>query len=207
MQGPRFSVIIPSFLGPYKGAATDRERKLIRAIESVLHQTYTDYEIIVIADGCEATFNLISEMYAEDHRVNCYLIRKQPQWSGAARNFAIGKAAGQIITYLDADDKWGKSHLRIINDNFGTYDWVWFNDMVMDASGKANERKCIINQKYHNGTSNFAHKRTCKITWGSGYGYDDYQAIQSLLNHYPNHSRIPTPEYHVCHVPYYSLDV
>ena len=44
------SVIMPSYLGAYKNAAKDRDRKIVRAINSVVRQTYKDWELIIIAD-------------------------------------------------------------------------------------------------------------------------------------------------------------
>lgn len=204
---PRFSIILPSFLGDYKGAAKDRPNKLIRAIDSVLAQTFQDFEIIVVADGCEETYNLVLNRYQADSRIDCLLIRKQPLWTGVARNTGISNAAGEIIAYLDGDDKLGPNHLQIIHDNFGENQWVWFNDHCMTAKGTMNERQIMIHKRYQNGTSNFAHRRECKAVWGNGYGLDDFNAIQSLIRQYPKYTKIPTPEYIVCHVPAYRVDV
>ena len=47
----KFTVVIPSYLGAYRTAANDRDMKIQRAVDSVLSQTFQDFEIIVIADG------------------------------------------------------------------------------------------------------------------------------------------------------------
>ena len=57
----KFSIIMPSYLGDYPNSATDKEDKLIRAIESVLQQTYKNWELIIIADGCDKTINLLKK--------------------------------------------------------------------------------------------------------------------------------------------------
>lgn len=205
---PFFSIIMPCFLGDYKGAAKDRPTKLIRAIDSVLKQTETNYELIIIADGCEQTFNLVSEKYKDDLRVECYLIQKQHLWSGICRQFGIKKAKGTWITYLDSDDYFGEKHLEIIKKQCGEVEWVCFDDYIMDKAAKPAVRRCLIQQKYQCGTSNIAHLKSCKVMWGNGYGYDDYSAVQSLLKFHPyTYKKISTPEYFTCHVPVSQIDV
>jgi glycosyltransferase involved in cell wall biosynthesis len=74
----KFSCIIPSFLGPYRTAAKDRDKKIVRAISSILNQSFTDFEVVVIADGCEKTVEIVGGI--EDSRVSCYLINKTKIW-------------------------------------------------------------------------------------------------------------------------------
>lgn len=202
----RFSCVIQSFLGEYVGAAKGRDGKIIRAIDSVLNQTFKDFEIIVVADGCEKTFDIIADNYSDHENIDCILIKKQPLWSGRARNFGIQKAIGEYIVYLDIDDKWGENHLQKINDQLKNYDWVWFNDSIINNRGEIQERHALITQKYQNGTSNICHKRELKIGWNGGaYGMDDWSAVSCLLV-YKNYAKIETPEYYCCHIPH-KLDV
>lgn len=202
----RFSVIIQSFLGAYVGAAKDRESKILRAIDSVLNQTFKDFEIIVVADGCEKTFDIISANYGDRENIDCVLIKKQPLWSGRARNFGIQKAKGEYIAYLDIDDKWGENHLRKIDEQVSTFDWVWFNDSIIRNNGNIEERTALITQKFQCGTSNVCHKKELQVGWNGGaYGMDDWSAVSCLLK-YPNYAKIKTPEYFCCHIPH-KLDV
>lgn len=201
----RFSIIIPSYLGPYQGAAKNRDEKLFRAIDSCLVQTFTDYEVIVVADGCEKTFNLVLDKYAENDNVECILIRKMPLWSGKPRNIGIKNAKGDYIVYLDADDKLGTDHLNIIDTELTKAKnptWVWFNDFVMQKE-TPQERQILINNKYQNGTSNICHRRDAAVEWSGsagGYGTDDWSVIVQLKR-YSNFVKIKTPQYHVCHLP------
>ena len=195
----RFSIVIPSYLGAYQHAAKDRDVKLLRAIDSCLAQTFTDFEVMVVADGCEKTFNIVEDKYSENENVDCLLIRKQPLWSGAPRNYGINKAKGDYIVYLDADDKLGVNHLQIINDNLNELDWVYFNDLLMKRDGTHYERNILINERFQNGTSNICHKRNLGLNWnGKGYGFDDWGLVQQL-HRYPKSAKIRTPEYFVCH--------
>ncbi len=195
----RFSIIIPSYLGAYQHAAKDRDTKLVRAIDSCLAQTFTDFEIMVVADGCEKTFNIVEDKYEHNNKVDCLLIRKQPLWSGSPRNYGINKAKGDYIVYLDADDKLGSNHLQIINDNINDLDWAYFNDLLMKRDGSHYERNILINERFQNGTSNICHKRNLIVNWnGKGYGLDDWSLVQQL-HRYPKNKKIATPEYFVCH--------
>jgi len=103
------------FLGDYPGAASNRDEKLVRAVDSVLAQTFTDWNMIIVADGCEKTFDIIEKNYSKEKRIDCFLIPKQPIWTGTARNIALKNASGEWIIYLDADDLFGPNHLEIIN--------------------------------------------------------------------------------------------
>lgn len=88
----KVSVILPVFNG---------ERYIRKAIESVLNQTLTDFELIIVNDGStDNTLNIINEF--EDSRI--VLISQENLGPGAARNSALEKATGEYVMYLDADD-------------------------------------------------------------------------------------------------------
>ena len=105
---PFFTVIIPTY---------NRAEMLREAIETVLQQTYKDYEIIVIDDGStDNTSNIASEY------INQIQYHKHDN-SGVAysRNIGIELAQGDYICYLDSDDLWDSSKLEkyksVIDDN------------------------------------------------------------------------------------------
>jgi glycosyltransferase involved in cell wall biosynthesis len=196
-----------SYLGPYKDAATNREEKILRAINSVITQSFKDWELIIIADGCEKTFDIVEANYGDNKQIDCFLVTKQTMWSGSARNFGISRATGEYIVYLDIDDYFGVDHLRTISDNLGGRDWVWFNDLVK-TNTSAVERQAIITQRYQYGTSNLCHKRLLEARWTSvGYGQDDWSIGVHLLKLSKNYIKIPTPQYVVCHIPKQKLDL
>lgn len=194
----KYSIVCQSFLGHYDGAAKNRPEKLKRAIKSVLDQSLNDFELIIVADGCNETFDLVQKEYESDGRIECFLIPKQKLWSGTPRSFGIKQAKGDYVLYIDSDDYWGKDHLKKIDNQIGDTDWVYFNDIL--APNKK-ERTVFINRKFQCGTANICHKRTLDITWGGGkYGYDDWSAVESLLR-FKNNKRIDTPEYYCAHIP------
>jgi len=90
---PQVSVIIPTY---------NCARYLPEAIDSVLAQTYRDFEIIVVDDGSTDDTPDVLARYGE-----AILVIRQPnQGRGAARNAGILAARGQYIAFLDADDLW-----------------------------------------------------------------------------------------------------
>jgi glycosyltransferase involved in cell wall biosynthesis len=92
-QTPIVSVIIPVYQG---------DRFLAAAIESVLNQTYTNYEIIVINDGSTDNSDDVLLPYLDKIR---YVYQKN-QGVAAARNLGIQMAKGEFIAFLDQDDFW-----------------------------------------------------------------------------------------------------
>lgn len=214
----KFTIVIPSYLGAYKNAASNREQKLIRALDSCSKQTHKDFEVRVIADGCHRTDSIIERMYF-DFDLTCTLIPKQEKFSGAVRNRGVHDATGEYILYLDIDDWIGPDHLRIINTEIeriynptglieidavvsnGKPDWVWFNDYIFRSHGFI-ERECNIKSYSRHGTSNVCHRKDMNVYWTeSGYARDDAAFVRTLRNKSINFYKIITPEYMVCHIP------
>ena len=190
------SVIMPSYLGKYAGAAANREDKFLRAINSFLSQTHEDAELVIVADGCQRTVDL-----TPDHtRIQLHLIPKEKIWSPVVRNTGIYYAQGSVITYLDTDDMIGPRHLQTI---VGHYDpsgnWGVFNDFIWHRKQWV-EREVDHTKKFRCGTSNLVHKSgTFWPEHASDYEHD-LTFIKSLrLLGEPQ--KLPTPDYRVCHLP------
>ena len=197
-----FSIILPSYLGYYKRACKDRERKLIRAIESVLNQK-EPFELIVIADGCEDTIKIVSK-YTDEHRqglIRLIELDKQRPFSGVPRNTGIGFAKGEMICYLDSDDIFGTDHLQVLKSQFNGQDWIFFNDLTWNGQ-EFEERTCQI-KPYQCGTSNIAHKKSMSSRWNpvNEYGKDDWNFIQNLKQESDNWTKTECGSYCVCHIP------
>lgn len=103
---PLFTVLIPTY----------NVRQHIHAtIQSVLSQTYRDFEILVIDDGStDGTFKLLQEI--NDPRLR--LLRHENQGVSYTRNRGIREACGKYIAFLDGDDQWLPCHLQIVADCF-----------------------------------------------------------------------------------------
>lgn len=89
----RVSVIIPAF---------NAQRFLRQAIDSVLAQTYRDFEVLVVDDGSTDGTAAIAESYGEPVRV----IRQPNAGPSAARNRGIRESSSELIAFLDSDDLW-----------------------------------------------------------------------------------------------------
>lgn len=97
------SVVIPAY---------NAEKYISYALDSVLMQTYTEYEIIVVDDcSTDGTFEIVKE-YADEYP-NIKLYRNQKN-SGVSysRNFGVSVACGAYIAFLDSDDMWEKEKLQ-----------------------------------------------------------------------------------------------
>lgn len=90
---PRVSVVIPAY---------NAARYLPQAIDSVLAQTFRDYEVIVVDDGSTDDTPRVLSWYEDEVAV----IRQPNQGRAAARNAGIAAARGEYIAFLDADDLW-----------------------------------------------------------------------------------------------------
>jgi len=99
---PLVSCIIPTH---------NRSTKLVKAIESVLSQTYTELEILVVDDqSIDNTKAVVEEMIQNDKRISYF--RNPNKGANNARNFGIQQAKGNYIGFLDDDDVWMKSKLE-----------------------------------------------------------------------------------------------
>lgn len=93
---PTVSVIIPVF---------NRQDVLPRAVGSVLSQTYSDYELIVVDDG--STKPIAKSVEAALERSNVRLARHETnRGAAAARNTGVNTAQGHYVAFLDSDDTW-----------------------------------------------------------------------------------------------------
>ncbi len=107
---PAISIIIPSY----------RDSQYIgEAINSVMAQSFGDYEILVVNDGSPDTDEL--ERVLEQYEGRIIYIKQQNLGCSAARNVAIRAARGQFIAFLDADDYWSRDFLaeqkRFLDEN------------------------------------------------------------------------------------------
>lgn len=92
---PLVSVVIPAYrVTPFIAAALD----------SVFRQTFRDYEVIVVNDGCPDTVALEAAIAPYRHRVHYVL--KENGGLASARNAGIRAARGALVALLDGDDEW-----------------------------------------------------------------------------------------------------
>jgi glycosyltransferase involved in cell wall biosynthesis len=104
-----FTIIIPTY---------NRKSFLKKAVDSVLNQTFPDFELIIVDDGStDGTKEMISDY--KDIRIK-YLYQEN-KGPSSARNKAINQSKGKYICPLDSDDWWHKDKLRIHVEHFNSY--------------------------------------------------------------------------------------
>ena len=114
MDSVFFSVIVPTY---------NRCNLLRRSINSVLSQTYKNFEIIIIYDDTNLDdLKYILEIKRLDKRIRVFR-NKENNGVGLSRNYGIKKSRGKFIAFLDADDIWHPLKLStqiefMINNNF-----------------------------------------------------------------------------------------
>lgn len=120
---PIISIIVPVY---------NTEKYLDKCIQSVLAQTYTNWELLLIDDGSTDSSGAICDKYAaEDNRIRVF--HKENGGVSSARNLGLDNAQGEWISFVDADD------------------WIE-NSMLHDAYQKAMDENAEIiftDIKYH----------------------------------------------------------
>lgn len=107
MHSPEISVIVPVY---------NAEAYLHRCVDSILTQTYTNFEILLINDGSTDRSGAICDEYATlDSRVNVF--HKTNGGVSSARNQGLDNAKGKWITFVDADDWIESNFLKILYDS------------------------------------------------------------------------------------------
>jgi len=105
---PSVSVIIPTY---------NRGWTLRAAVDSVLTQTYRDFELIVVDDGSTDDTVEILPSYGPDIQV----LRQANAGVSAARNTGVRSAKGAFIAFLDSDDRWFPDKLGVQVDFFASH--------------------------------------------------------------------------------------
>lgn len=106
MNNPFISVIIPVY---------NMADRVGRCLDSIVSQSFKDIEILLIDDGStDGAADVIKEYSIADSRIIC--VRQENSGVSAARNLGIGKALGDYILFIDADDEIEEDYLRNIAD-------------------------------------------------------------------------------------------
>ncbi len=129
---PKVSIIIPA----YNAIAY-----LPKTIESVLQQTFTDFEVLIVNDGSSDNILQWADDIA-DARIQ--VISQSNQGVSTARNTGIAHAKGEYVAFLDADDLWDATKLEkqvscLDNDHtIGlVYTWTLLIDQLGNPTGKS----------------------------------------------------------------------
>lgn len=104
MNSPLVSIVMPAY---------NVEKYIGDAIESVLNQTYQNWELLVVDDcSSDNTKNIIEKFQTVDSRIKPIFLSKNGGKPSIAKNVALQKAKGKYIAFLDSDDIWLEEKLE-----------------------------------------------------------------------------------------------
>jgi glycosyltransferase involved in cell wall biosynthesis len=135
---PKISIILPVF---------NVEKYIARSIQSVLDQTYPDFELLIVIDGSPDDSKQIAEKYAsQDTRIKVF--EKENGGLSDARNYGLERALGEFIYFMDSDD-WIEPNL--IEDNLKIVQEEKLNVVIFgyiqdDEDKNGNVTNSIVNQ-------------------------------------------------------------
>ena len=162
---PFFSIIIPTY---------NRANFIRKTIESVLNQTFTDFELIIIDDGStDNTKEVITSI--KDNRIRYY--KKKNEERGIARNFGVKKSKGKYINFVDSDDILYNNHLQTAFDIIQNHNFPIFN-LDYDVKNTKGEN---IN---YNKTNKLPHVLNKKLLKGNIISINALIIIRKIFNEF-----------------------
>lgn len=126
---PKVSVIVPVF---------NVERYLKKCLDSIVNQTFSDYEVIMVNDGSTDSSCEIAMKYVESNPSKFKLITQKNAGLGAARNTGIENANGDFYLFLDSDDTITSNAINHLFNTATQYnaDIVVFDYKLINEDGK-----------------------------------------------------------------------
>ncbi len=171
------SIIIPYY---------NKTNTIHRSVESVLNQTYTNWELILIDDRSEVPLNEI--FYTDDKRIQI-LVNDRNQGPGPTRQRGLDITKGEFVAFLDADDWWSRDFLRISIealckdiDNFYAGTWCISETRYSDRTvlrryselEHQNIRETILKYPRPWQTGSILWRKSCCGYWGNLSTNQDY---------------------------------
>lgn len=131
-----FSVIVPTY---------NRATLIGDTLQSLLSQTFTSFEVIVVDDGSTDNTKEVMERWTKrDERIRYFV--KQNGERGAARNYGIERAKGQYISFIDSDDVAYNDHLQHAYDSLKQREWPECYAQAYEIKEKATG-KVLVNAR------------------------------------------------------------
>lgn len=136
---PTVSVIVSTF---------NRQKKLRRAIESILKQTFQDFEIIIVDDASTDKTEKYCRKLEKQHPGRIRYIQRESNWGqhGKVKNEGIAAARANLLAFLDDDNEYLMDHLQALYNDFKRFpeaDVVYGDRWVIDESGQKPQIKGI----------------------------------------------------------------
>lgn len=130
MSNPKISVIIPVY---------NAEATLRRCVDSVLSQTFTDFECLLINDGSKDKSGEICDEYAaRDSRIGVF--HKENGGVSSARNVGLDNATGEWIAFVDSDDWAGEKYLESFSEYLDA-------DLIISGFQSVNKNEIVADRE------------------------------------------------------------
>ena len=157
---PAVSVIIPVY---------NAEHYLCKCVKSILCQSFTDFELILVDDGSDDNSSQICDDYAsKDFRVRVF--HKKNGGVSSARNHGIDEAKGKWIMFVDADDSLDVDAINVCFPFMNDYDIIRFSmNYVMKEDGSENHPFDIVDEPKDNYLSKIVSRKTILGVCGGLY--------------------------------------
>lgn len=203
------SIVIPTY---------KRSDFIQRAIDSILNQTYKDYEIIVVDDNePNTTYRQELEKKMEKYRDNSeiiYIQHEKNKNGAAARNTGINLAKGDYITFLDDDDYFLPNRLEIMtkaldkNKEYGaayssvlvTRNKEIIGNIVAKKTGNYKKELLLNEFSFGTGSNMFFRREVIKELNGFDETFERHQDIETMIRFFRENNILAIPEYLVVKV-------
>lgn len=140
-ENSKISIIVPVY---------NVEKYLIRCVESILNQSYKEFELILIDDGsCDRSGEICDELAQTDNRIRVF--HKCNGGAASARNYGLELVNGEYLAYIDSDDYIERDYLEQLVQGIQGFDLVISGYYVEDTEGRVikefqcNEKKVFGN--------------------------------------------------------------
>lgn len=183
----RVSVVCPTY---------NRSQAIRSTLASVARQAFPDWELLVASDGStDDTDDVVRAVSADEPRIR--LIRTEPHGDPSEpRNIALAQASGDIVAYLDHDDRFRPDHLqRVVDLVDGGADLVAMGNVYRDGHGIEKRRSSSFAMCWHPElqllsamfeTSRVSHRRELVDEaggWRVVPGFEDWDLWQRMTDH------------------------
>lgn len=171
----KYSIVVPVY---------NTEKYLKRCIDSVLNQTYKNFEIIIINDGSKDNSKEILNEYKNNKQIK--IINQENHGLSYSRNVGIKEASGDYILFLDSDDFYQIELLETLNKNITNEEIIKFG--FMDFKNSTQTPNKTIKFKNYKGIFALKHlieSRTIfEMAWMYAFKKDYMQKYEFTVNRY-----------------------
>lgn len=176
------------------------EKYLSEQLDSILNQTYKDFELI-ICDDCskDSTVQILNEYATKDSRIKIFVNKQN---LGFKKNFekAILLCSGKYIALSDQDDVWTKNHLEVLHNIIGNYDIACGNSLFVDKDGRS------LNKTMYEQCQLYSEIPLEKLIYKLIFNYSPFQGACMLIKKSLIDKCLPIPENIFYHDYYFLLN-